>query len=122
MEVLPTRTVSEPQPELPEPAPRQPLAGGEDVRLGVEPPVDLVDRGTIALVAGVVPLVHVDDALIRRAVDVTAGAAERREPASDESLAQTLGRDRQISHRREPAEALAEDAPAIDPELAADGL
>ena len=90
--------------------------------LAVEPSMDVADPRPVVRVALEVALVHVDDAAVRRAVDVVDRAADRRQAAGDERLAQPLGRDRQVGHRGEAAEALAEHAPALDAELAPDRL
>ena len=122
VEQLPAGTVAEPHAELPEPAGGQALARVEQERLVVESSMDVADPGTVLRVALEVALVHVDDAAVRRGVDVVDRAADRRQAAGDERLAQPLGRDRQVGHRGEAAEALAEHAPALDAELAPDRL
>jgi hypothetical protein len=60
--------------------------------------------------------------VVRRRVDVVCRPAYRRYAARDQRLAQSLGRERQIGHRAEAAEALAEDAPPVDAKLASDPL
>ena len=118
VEQLEPGAVAEPHAELPEPPAGQPVAGRQPDVLGLEPAQDLADPRPVVGVALEVAPVRVDRPPVRRAVDVVDGPADRRQPAGDERLAQALRRDRQVGHRREPAEALAEHAPAVDAELA----
>ena len=73
----------------------------------------------IALVVGVVLGAR---PLVRRAVDVVRVPFERGQAAGDERLGQALRRLRQVVDDAEAAEALAEHAPLLDPELGADRL
>ena len=59
---------------------------------------------------------------VRRGVDVIDRAPDRRQPAGDVDLAQGVGEERQVGHRAEAAEALAQQAPPIDAELVTDQL
>ena len=83
---------------------------------------DVADARPVVGVALEVVAVPLDHPGVRRRVDVVDRAADRRQPAGDERLPQALRRDRQVGHGAEAAEALAEDAPALDPELLPDEL
>ncbi len=72
--------------------------------------------------ARVVAPVALGHALPRGAVDVVDRPGDRRRAAGDQRLAQRVGRDREIRERAEAAEALPEDAPALDPERLAQQL
>ena len=84
--------------------------------------MDVGDARPILRIALEVALGALDDAPVGGRVDVVHGAADGCQPAGDERLAEALGRDRQVGHRGEAAEALAEHAPAVDAELGADRL
>src|SRR4051794_3684260 len=73
-------------------------------------------------VALVVAGVAVEHARPRDAIDVVHGPAERGDAAGDERLAQAFGRDREVRRHAQAAEALAEDAPPLDTERAAQQL
>ena len=75
--------------------------------------------GGIALVVAPAAL---ERARVGRAVDVLDARPDRRQAAGHEGLAQPLGGDRQVGHDAQPAEALAEHAPALDAQLPADVL
>jgi hypothetical protein len=79
-------------------------------------------RRAVVRVALVIAPVALQNPLVGRAIDVVDVPSDRRQPAGDERLAQPLGRDREVGHDAEAAEALAEDAPALHAELGADGL
>ena len=76
----------------------------------------------VVRVALVVAPAALERARVGRAVDVVDARPDRRQAAGDEGLAQPLGRDRQVGHDAQPAEALAEHAPALDAQLPADVL
>src|SRR5215212_6509728 len=105
--------------ELPEAAPRQPLARRQADVLGVEPPAQLPDALAVLRVALVVAAGAVEDARVGGAVDVVDRAPDRRQPARHERFPQPLGREREVGRDAEAAVALAEHAPALDAELAA---
>ena len=73
-------------------------------------------------VAVVVPTVAIQGAPVGCCVDLVDGLRDRREAARDEGLTQAFGREREVAHRAKAAEALPEDAPAIDAQLLADQL
>ena len=120
MQELEAGAVAEPHPELAEAARRESVAGREADVLVLESTEDLADPRSIVRVALEVAPVGHDQPLVRRAVDVVDRPADRRQAAGDERLAEALGRDRQVRHRGEATEALAEHAPAVDAELLAD--
>jgi hypothetical protein len=68
-------------------------------------------------VARVVGAVLVQDAAVGRPVDVVDMAFERGEPARNESGFEALRGEREVSDDAEPAEALAQHAPALYPQL-----
>ncbi len=84
--------------------------------------MDLEHALTVVGVALVVATAPVEDGRVGAGVDVVDRPRDRRQPAAQERLAQRLGEERQIRERAEAAEALPEDAPAVDAELAADVL
>jgi hypothetical protein len=100
----------------------QAIAGRQDQRLRVEPLDERAHPRAVVRVARVVAPVALQHPLVGRAIDVVDVPPDRRQPAGDERLAQPLGRDREVGHDAEAAEALAEDAPALDPQLGADRL
>ena len=69
-------------------------------------------------VAGVVAAVALALGGVRRGVHVVDRPPHGRHPTGEEGLPQTLGRDREVGHRAEPAERLAEHAPPVDAERA----
>ena len=98
------------------------VAGRQDQRLRVEPLDERAHPRAVVRVALVVAPVALQHPLVGRAIDVVDVPPDRRQPAGDERLAQPLGRDREVGHDAEAAEALAEDAPALHAELGADRL
>src|SRR5262249_42909157 len=100
----------------------EPIARWETDVLGVEPLEDLRDAAPIVGIALEEGAVLLDEPDGRRGVHVVGRAADRGQAARDDGLAEALGREREIGHRRETPEALAQDAPAIHAELAADVL
>ena len=80
---------------------------------------DALEIVGVARVEAPVALAH---ALVRRAVDVVGRTRDRRQAAGEVRLAQSLGREREIRAGAEAAEALPEDAPALDAELLPDPL
>ena len=92
--------------------------GQADV-LRLEAAMGLADAGAVVRVALEVAAVRLAEALPRGAVDVVdRPARDRRQPAGDERLPQALRGDREVRERGEPAEALAEQAPALHAQLA----
>src|SRR5262249_31209396 len=122
VEQLPARAVAEPHPQLAEPGCGEAIPGREANVLGLEPLEDLRGPGPIAWIALEVRAVLLDEPHGGRAVHVVGRASDGRQAAGDDRLAQALGRDREVGHRREAPEALTEDAPAIDTELPANVL
>src|SRR5262245_50123819 len=122
MDQLTTGAVAKLQPDLPEAPAGEAVAGRQADVLVIEAPDDLRDAGPVLRVAGEVDLVHLDNPLPRRRVDLVRWLADRRQPAGQERLAQPIGGDGQVRHGAEAAEALAEDAPAVDAELLPDQL
>ncbi len=98
------------------------VAGRQDQRLRVEPLDERAHARAVLRVALVVAPVALEDPLVGRAIDLVDVPPDRRQPAGDERLAQPLGREREVGHDAEAAEALAEHAPALDAELGADRL
>ena len=122
MQELEAGAVAEPHPELAEAARRESVAGREAHVLVLQSAEDLADpRSVVRIALEVAPVRH-DQPLVRRAVDVVDRPADRRQAAGDEGLAEALGRDRQVRHRGEATEALAEHAPAVHAELLTDVL
>ena len=122
MQELAAGAIAEPHPELAEAAPRESVAGREAHVLVLQATEDLADALSIVRIALEVAPVRHDQPLVRGAVDVVHRPADRRQAARDEGLAEALGRDRQVRHRGEATEALAEHAPAVHTELLTDVL
>src|SRR5260221_7168397 len=122
MEVLEALRVAEPAAELSEAARRQAVARWEADILSIESFVDRRDARPILRVAIEVCPVLVGEPKVGRGVDIVDGPADRREPTRDERLPKAFRRDRQVRHRREATERLAEDAPWPAAELAPDEL
>ena len=101
---------------------RQSVSGREPDVLGFEPLGDLADAVAVLGIPLVVGVVLRADALVGLAVDVVRVTVERRQAARDERLGEPFRRERQVRDHAEAAEALAEDAPFLDPELPADRL
>jgi len=120
VEELEARAVAEPQAQLSEPSRGQPVARRQEHRLILEPAQDVANSRSVVGVSRNVAPVPVDQASVGRAIDVVDRAADRREAAGEERLAEPFRRDRQVGHRGEATETLAEDAPALDAELLTD--
>ena len=122
--VQPLRAVAHPEhrAELAEAPRRQPVARREPHVLLGEAGVNRAHALEIVRVARIEAPVALAHALVRRAVDVVRRPGDRRDPARDECLTQRLRRDRQVRAHAEAAEALPEDAPALDAELLTDQL
>src|SRR5205814_6347102 len=111
-----------PAAERPQAARREAVAARQPdiVRLeGLHDPPHPLPILRIALVEDAVPL---ENAPVGRAVDVVDRPLERRQPAGDERLTESFGREREVARDAETAEALPEHAPALDPELVPDQL
>jgi hypothetical protein len=108
--------------ELPEAPRRQPVARREAHVLLGEACVNRAHALEIIRVARVEAPVALAHALVGRAIDLVRRAGDRRNPARDECLTQRLRRDRQVRADAEAAEALTENAPALDAELLTDQL
>ena len=80
------------------------------------------DAVAVVGVALVVAPAALERARVRGAVDVVDPRPERGQAAGHQRLAHALGRDRQVAHHAQPAEALAQQAPPLDPQLLADVL
>jgi hypothetical protein len=117
--VQPFRAVAHPEhrAELAEAPRRQPVARREPQVVLGKAGVNrehAVEIFRIPRVEAPVALAH---ALVSRAIDIVRRSRDRRDPARDECLTQRLRSDRQVSAHAEAAEALPEDAPALDAEL-----
>ena len=88
----------------------------------LEPRVQRAHAVEVVRVARVEAPVALANALVRRAVHVVGRPIDRRQAAGEERLAQPLGREREVRAGAEAAEALPEDAPALDAELLPDPL
>ncbi len=108
--------------ELAEAPGRQRVAARQADVLGLQALEDREHAAAILRIALVVGAVPVDHPPVRGPVDVVRVAVERRQPAGDERLGEPFRRLREVVDDAEPAEALAEHAPALDLELAADQL
>ena len=84
--------------------------------------VQLANTVAVVRVAVVVLAVAVQHDLVCPRVYLIGRSPYGRQTAGDERLAQSFWRDRQIAGRAEAPEALAEDAPSVDLQLAADPL
>ena len=122
VQVLGARAHPEHVADLAEAAPREAIASREPDLLRVDAAAELANASAIRRIAVVVPAVSVEHPLVGGAVDVVDGAADRRQAAGEERLAQAVGSEREVGEHAEPAEALPQDAPAVDAELAADPL
>ena len=104
-------------------APRgQPVARGQADVLGLQTPAQREHALAVVGVALVVAPAALERAGVGRAVDVVDARPDRGQAAGHERLAHALGRHRQVAHDAQPAEALAEQAPVLDAQLAADVL
>ena len=119
---LEARAAAEQPAELAQAAWRQAIAAGQPQLLGLQPVDEREHARAVVRVARVVALAGADHRRVGRAVGIVDALAERRQPAGDERLAQPLWREREVADDAHPAEALAEHAPALDAELAADPL
>src|SRR6188474_1327841 len=117
MQQLESGAVAQPQPELAEATGRQPVSRWQPDLLVLQSIEDVSDPPAIVGIALEIPSVRSEKALVCGAVDVIDRSADRRQATRDERLREALGRRRQVGHRREAAEALPEDAPALDAEL-----
>lgn len=117
---LEARAVAEPEPELAEPTCGQTFAGRHANVLVLEPAKDVPDVRPVVRVPLEVSAAAPDQVPVGGAIDVVHGAPDRAQSARDERFPKALGSDRQVGHRREPAKALAEHAPAVDAKLLAD--
>ena len=122
MDLLGARAHAEQLPELAKASRRQAVAVGEPDLAGLQARAQLPHAGAIARVALVVAAVAIEGAAVGRGIDLVDGPRDRRESAGEEGLAQAVGRDREVAHHAETAEALAEHAPAVDAQLLADQL
>ena len=79
-------------------------------------------QGALAIggIARVIATVALEHPLVRAGVDLVDARPERGDASGDERLPQPLRGERQVCGHAHAAEALAEHAPALDPELAAD--
>lgn len=107
---------------MPEATPGQAVAAGQP-HLSLCQPLPQVPQARpvvgIALVIAPVALQH---APVGGAVDIVDRSTQRRQAAGDEGLPQAVGGQREIGGHAEPAEALAENAPPLHPQLASDQL
>jgi hypothetical protein len=120
VDLLEAGAVAEFEAKLEEAARGEPVAGREPDVLVVEPVEDVPDPFAVPRVAPEVGPVLLDRAGPRRGVHVIDGPADRRQAAGDDRLAQAFRGKREVGHRAEAAEALAEDAPPIDAEFVPD--
>ena len=121
MQPLEPGAVAQPHPGLAEAARREAVAVGQANVLVVEPAQEAAQTIEVARVARVVALVGFARARPGGRVDlVDRPARHRRQAAGDQHLPQGLGGQRQVGERGEAAEALAEQAPALDAEFGAD--
>jgi len=104
--------------QLAKPAAGEPVPARQPHVLRVESPTERDHAVAVVGIALVVLPVPVQSGPIGRGVDVVGGPSHRRHAARDQRLAQALRRDRQVRHRAEAAEALAQDAPPPHAELA----
>ena len=98
------------------------VAGREPDVLVVEPAQDVPEPLPVIWIALEVRVVPLDETDVRGRVDVVDRPRDRRQAAGEERLAQASRKERQVGHRAEAAETLAEDAPAVDAQLLADQL
>jgi len=120
--VQPLRTVAhtEHPAELAEAPRRQPISRRQEQLVLSEASMQRANALPIVGIVRVEAAVALAHTFVRRAVDVVGRTRDRRKPAGEVRLAQSFRRDRQIRADAETAEALAENAPAVDAELLPD--
>ena len=122
MERLQAVAHAQPVAELTQASAGEPVTRGEPHVFGFDPPPDLVHKLAILGKGLVVASAALEHPGVGGAVDVVDRSTDRRQAAREERLAETFGRDRQVRQDAEAAEALAENAPAVDVERGAEEL
>ena len=122
--VQPVGAVAHPEhvPELAQPPGGQAVARRQPHVLVVEPAVQPAQHLEVAGVAGQEVGRALAHPRVGALVDVVDRPHQRRQAARDQHLAQRVREEREVGHRAEPAEALAEHAPALDAERLAHEL